>query len=61
MAANQTTAPTQADSVRAPWLPMIVIGMAQALMSFNVAAIPVSMAGMVRDLTPRPPPWAPPS
>jgi MFS family permease len=49
MAANQTTAPTQADSVRAPWLPMIVIGMAQALMSFNVAAIPVSMAGMVRD------------
>lgn len=49
MAANQTTAPAQADSIRAPWLPMIVIGMAQALMSFNVAAIPVSMAGMVRD------------
>lgn len=49
MAATQTPAPTQADSARAPWLPMIVIGMAQALMSFNVAAIPVSMAGMVRD------------
>jgi MFS family permease len=28
---------------------MIVIGMAQALMSFNVAAIPVSMAGMVES------------
>ncbi|TVQ63775.1 MAG: MFS transporter [Phycisphaerales bacterium] len=28
---------------------MIVIGMAQALMSFNVAAIPVSMAGMVKS------------
>ncbi len=49
MAAPQTPAPTQADPARAPWLPMIVIGMAQALMSFNVAAIPVSMAGMVRD------------
>lgn len=49
MAAAQTIAPTEADSSRAPWLPMIVIGMAQALMSFNVAAIPVSMAGMVRD------------
>lgn len=49
MTAAQTIAPTEADPVRAPWLPMIVIGMAQALMSFNVAAIPVSMAGMVRD------------
>lgn len=34
---------------RASWIPMIVIGMAQALMSFNVAAIPVSMAGMVES------------
>jgi MFS family permease len=49
MAATPTAAPSQADAARAPWLPMIVIGMAQALMSFNVAAIPVSMAGMVRD------------
>lgn len=49
MAATQAIAPNEAASVRAPWLPMIVIGMAQALMSFNVAAIPVSMAGMVRD------------
>ena len=29
------------------WLPMIVIAMGQALMSFNVAALPVSMGGMV--------------
>lgn len=49
MAATQAIAPNEAAPVRAPWLPMIVIGMAQALMSFNVAAIPVSMAGMVRD------------
>ncbi len=32
-----------------PWLPMIVIAMGQALMSFNVAALPISMGGMVRD------------
>lgn len=34
---------------RDPWLPMIVIGMGQALMSFNVAALPVSMSGMVES------------
>ena len=32
-----------------PWLPMIIIAMGQALMSFNVAALPVSMGGMVHD------------
>lgn len=31
----------------ASWLPMIVIAMGQMLMSFNVAALPVSMSGMV--------------
>ena len=31
------------------WVPMIVIGMGQALMSFNVAALPVSMGGMVES------------
>jgi MFS family permease len=35
--------------VRDSWIPMIVIAMGQALMSFNVAAIPVSMGGMVKD------------
>lgn len=30
-----------------PWLPMVVIAMGQMLMSFNVAALPVSMGGMV--------------
>jgi MFS family permease len=33
-----------------PWLPMIVIAMGQALMSFNVSALPISMGGMVSDL-----------
>lgn len=48
--ANAPSIPTApADAERRSWLPMIVIGMAQALMSFNVAAIPVSMAGMVKS------------
>src|SRR5262245_16563533 len=34
---------------RDPWLPMIVIAMGQMLMSFNVAALPVSMGGMVES------------
>jgi MFS family permease len=43
------SAPTTSEEAetRDPWLPMIVIAMGQALMSFNVAAIPVSMSGMV--------------
>jgi MFS family permease len=43
--------PTSAGSDEAtdPWLPMIVIAMGQALMSFNVAALPISMGGMVHD------------
>jgi MFS family permease len=42
------SASTEAES-RDPWLPMIVIAMGQMLMSFNVAAIPVSMGGMVQS------------
>jgi MFS family permease len=43
-------AATAADAEpRDPWLPMIVIAMGQMLMSFNVAAIPVSMGGMVES------------
>src|SRR6516164_8436791 len=29
------------------WLPMIVVGMSQVLMSFNVNALPVSICGVV--------------
>ncbi len=39
---------TDLDS-RASWVPMIIIAMGQMLMSFNVAAIPVSMGGMVES------------
>lgn len=34
---------------RDSWVPMIVIALGQMLMSFNVAAIPVSMGGMVES------------
>jgi MFS family permease len=50
--ATQTasTATTSQDAeVRDSWVPMIVIAMGQMLMSFNVAAIPVSMSGMVES------------
>ncbi|MFS0897847.1 MFS transporter [Mycolicibacterium litorale] len=44
------TARATADSEeRAPWLPMVGLFLAQMLMSFNVAALPVSIGGMVED------------
>jgi MFS family permease len=50
--ATQTLSPPSAETeVRDSWIPMIVIAMGQALMSFNVAAIPVSMSGMVESFT----------
>jgi len=46
--ATQPGFPTRAAAeVRKSCLPMIVIAMGQALMSFNVSAIPVSMSRMV--------------
>ena len=49
MSTATATPSTLEHEARDPWLPMIVIAMGQALMSFNVAAIPVSMAGMVES------------
>jgi MFS family permease len=46
LTAASTTTQTE---VRDSWVPMIVIAMGQMLMSFNVAAIPVSMSGMVES------------
>ncbi|SFJ26454.1 MFS transporter [Planctomicrobium piriforme] len=45
---SDSTARTGAE-VRDSWVPMIVIALGQMLMSFNVAAIPVSMSGMVES------------
>ena len=47
MATATASAPVAETETRDPWLPMIVIAMGQMLMSFNVAALPVSMSGMV--------------
>jgi predicted MFS family arabinose efflux permease len=38
---------TDAAPARESWVPMIAIALGQMLMSFNVAALPVSLAGMV--------------
>ncbi len=48
--ARKSAATTALDNdTRDSWIPMIVIAMGQMLMSFNVAAIPVSMGGMVES------------
>ena len=47
-AKNSSTAGAE-DEAQQSWLPMVVIAMGQALMSFNVAALPISMGGMVHD------------
>jgi MFS family permease len=47
---NKSTAEEPQDS----WLPMVVIAMGQMLMSFNVAALPVSMSGMVKSFNTAP-------
>ena len=47
MTARAAAATASSQDVQASWVPMIVIAMGQMLMSFNVAALPVSMSGMV--------------
>ncbi|WP_304112975.1 MFS transporter [Mycolicibacterium bacteremicum] len=42
-----TTQPIADSEERASWLPMVGLFLAQMLMSFNVAALPVSIGGMV--------------
>jgi MFS family permease len=37
------------SEIRTSWIPMIGLFLAQMLMSFNVAALPVSMGGIVKD------------
>ncbi|SFI61543.1 MFS transporter [Bradyrhizobium sp. Gha] len=37
------------SEVRASWVPMIAIALSQIIMSFNVAALPVSLGGMVKS------------
>ena len=44
-----TEQPAATDGVRNSWVPTIGLFLAQMLMSFNVAALPVSMGGIVED------------
>lgn len=45
--ASARTAPDRAE--RRSWAPMVGLFLAQVLMSFNVAALPISLGGMVED------------
>ncbi|QZN96058.1 MFS transporter [Symbiopectobacterium purcellii] len=45
---NQSTPHTVTDE-KASWAPMIAIALAQILMSFNVASLPVALGGMVNS------------
>lgn len=49
MSTTTATAPGSASETRESWVPMITIALAQVIMSFNVAALPVSMSGMVES------------
>lgn len=49
MSTNTASATGNSSEARDSWLPMLVIAMGQMLMSFNVAALPVSMGGMVKS------------
>ena len=53
---SHKTAPNKgiAEEPQDSWLPMVVIAMGQMLMSFNVAALPVSMSGMVKSFNTAP-------
>lgn len=45
--ASPAVPPAEPAAVRESWVPMIAIALGQAIMSFNVAALPVSLSGMV--------------
>lgn len=47
MSTTTTAQPGQEE--RRSWLPMVGLFLAQVLMSFNVAALPISLGGMVED------------
>ena len=47
MSTISVTPPASGAELRESWVPMITIALGQSIMSFNVAALPVSMSGMV--------------
>lgn len=49
MASQASATPLDDGTLRESWVPMIAIALGQALMSFNVASLPVSLGGMVES------------
>ena len=49
MASDAVLNPVTDVAERKSWLPMIAIALGQALMSFNVASLPVAIGGMVHS------------
>ena len=47
MAADTYSAADPETGLQSSWLPLLVIAMAQILMSFNINALPVSIGGIV--------------
>lgn len=47
MASQAAPTTASSDTARESWLPMIAIALGQAIMSFNVASLPVALSGMV--------------
>ena len=51
----QTASGTSAKAeIRASWVPMLIIALAQIQMSFNVSALPVSIGGIVEEFNTSP-------
>ncbi len=51
----QTASATSAQAeIRASWVPMLIIALAQIQMSFNVSALPVSIGGIVEEFNTSP-------
>lgn len=44
-----THAPSSSTSAKASWMPLVSLFLAQVLMSFNVAALPISLGGIVDE------------
>jgi MFS family permease len=54
MTTKPATSARIAGAVRASWLPMLIIALAQIQMGFNVSALPVSIGGIVEDFNTSP-------
>ena len=49
MQTDSITPVSQVETEKQSWAPLVAISLAQVLMSFNVASLPVAMGGMVRS------------